>query len=129
MRRNLLVGWIIYIRERYIPEIALAHAEGTKLRSAGKTRQVERVAFEFDNGGIRAAALHALHAAVDQHEECSAAGFDDLAIFGERGRPLVRIASVIDKNPEQLPVAAALTDMQSQAPLDVDETPRLDNVD
>src|SRR5947209_2075752 len=92
MRRHLLVGRVIGVREGDVPKIALAHAERAELWSAGKAREVERVTLELDDRWVASAAFHALYAAIDQHQERSASGFDDLAIFGERSCSFVGIA-------------------------------------
>ena len=54
MRRHLLVGRIVRIGERDVPQIALAHAECAELRPAGEARQVEGVALELDDGRVGA---------------------------------------------------------------------------
>ena len=63
-------------------------------------------------------ALQALDAAVDQHQEGAASRLDDLAVFGERGDALVRVAAVVDEDAEQLAVGAPLADVEREAALD-----------
>ena len=98
--------------------------------AAGEARQIERVALELDDGRDRScrspAAARCRSISI---RNVPRAGFDDLAVFGQRGDALVRIAPVVDEDAEQLPVGAPLADVEREAALDRDEAAGLHDVD
>ena len=59
------------------------------------------------DGRIALAGLVALHAAAFEHEERAALVLQDIALLGEDGCPLLRLALIVDEDAEQLPVRLA----------------------
>src|SRR5205085_9020891 len=97
------VDRVVRIRERDVPQVALAYAERLHGRSAGEAREVEGVALEAHDGRIETSDFEPLHAAGDQHQEGAGSGLDDLAMIGDRGDALLRVRRSSMKMPRSWP--------------------------
>src|SRR5262249_15003249 len=72
--------------------------------------------------------LVALHAAILQHEKYAAPVLYDVALLGQDGRSLFRVALVVYEDAEQLPSGAPLANVQREPLFQFDETARLYDV-
>ena len=106
--------------DEQFPEVALARRVVDGLRSrlrrtaTGRTRSGRTATIAGSRWSARAAAR--CRSRSTRNVPCSF--FEDLALLGEDGDALLRVAPVVDEDAEQLPVRAALADVEGEAAVD-----------
>src|SRR5262249_3267399 len=111
-----------------LPQIAFPHGIFEALIAIRKPGQVEPIAVEEHERRIALSGLMALHTAVLQHEKYAAPVLYDVALLGQDGRSLLRVALVVDEDAEQLSSGASLANVQREPLFQFDETARLYDV-
>ena len=111
-----------------LPKISFPYRIFQALFVVGEPRQVESITVEQHDRGIALASLVPLHGAVLKHEEQAALVLYDVALLGEDACSLLRVALVVDEDPEQLSVGAPFANVEGEPLFKLGEAARLHDV-
>ncbi len=119
---------IVGPRPQQFPDKLFAHCVNGILRSGAELRQIECITVEGHNARVAFVRLGSLDAAAFHHQKRTLLILHDLALLGEVGGMLFRIAGVVDENAEQESIWTPVGNVEGEVAAHCRKSTRLHDV-